>query len=60
MPRVQFLQMKNHAEYRGAKICTRAKGREVSGMISKRKKIKFGQCSLGLGKTHNYTFKGQR
>lgn len=44
-PTAQLLQMKNYVECRVAKvaieICTRAKEREVSGMVSKGRRIKF-------------------
>ena len=60
----QLLQRKNYIEYKVAEVtmelCTRVKGREVLGMVSKRRKVKFKQCRLGLGECQNYIFDGQR
>ena len=56
------MQTPYHLSHQGSpmELCTRAKRREVLGMVSKGWKAKFQQCKLELGETQNYIFKAQR
>lgn len=60
----QLLKRRNYIEYKVAEVamelCTGAKGREVLGMVSKWRKVKFKQCRLGLRECQSYIFEGQR
>lgn len=56
--------MKNYVKCRVAKVAidiyTKANGREVSGMVTKGRGMKFWWCRVGLVETQDYVFKDQR
>ena len=56
------MQTPYHLSHQGSpmELCTRAKRREVLGMVSKGWTAKFQQCKLELGETQNYNSKLRR